>query len=365
MENNYKNYINEHGAGYNYRTNTIDLDYLFDRFKKGEIDLNLACQRDYVWTEEFQQELWDTILNGDRIPEVHAVVRERTMSIFDGKQRFTTLFRILGNENCGVSQENKIPLYLKGSLCRLRNSEYFVSNFVKKDKQKNMKIYFEDLTPTCQNYILNTYITIAEYSNVSDDALALLFRKLNTADGLSKFLIAISRNIKIRLNYTTDLIDHKIFNWMQEVETIKDRKEKNETMLVRLAFLENFGICDLSPKNLSAKMGEINIDSLNDIKNIYRKIFDLFDKDTIYFLTKNWQAHETYFPLVFYLLKNYDVSTNHIKIIFNNPEITDFITTQHSNLTKKEVKERLDNLQLFIEEKLKDIDNQIKSQPKS
>lgn len=356
MENNYKDYIIKNGAGYTYRTNTVDLDYLFDRYKKGEVDLNLACQRDYVWSEEFQQELWDTILNGDRIPEVHAVIKERTMSIFDGKQRFTTLFRILGNSESGISEENRIPLYLKGNLCRLRNPEYFIKNFVKKDKQKNNKIFFEDLTETCQNYILNTYITMAEYSNVSDDALALLFRKLNTADGLSKFLIAISRNIKIRLNYTTDLIDHPIFSWMQEVETIKDRKEKSETLLVRLAFLENFGPCDLAPKNLSTKMNEINITTLSDIKNIYKRIFDLFDKETIQFLTKNWQAHETYFPLCFYLLKNYDVSQLHIKKIFNNPEITKFVTTQHANLTKKEVQERLNNLQIFIETQLEEID---------
>ena len=356
MEKNYKDYVNTNGVGYNYRTSTTDLDYLFNRFKRKEIDLNLACQRDYVWSDDFQQDFWDTILNGDRIPEIHTIVNERTMSIFDGKQRLTTLFRILGKPEDGISETEKIPLYLKGKKCKLRNAETFIKNYVKPDKQKSTKIYFEDLMPSCQNYILNTYITLAEYSNVTEEALTLLFRKLNTAEGLSDFLKAISRNIKIRLNYTTDLIDHQIFSWMQEVENQRNRKETTEIMLVRLAFLENFGPCDLSPKNLNEKMDDLEISNLSDIKNTYRRIFNLFDKDTIQFLVKNWRAHETYFPLVFYVLKNYDVSSEHIKKIFYNTEITNFVTTQHANLLKKEVLERINNLTLFIKEKLKNID---------
>ena len=355
---NYKDYINTQGVGYTYRTNTVDLDYLFTRFKKEEINLNLACQRDYVWTEEFQQELWDTILNGDRIPEVHAVINERTMSIFDGKQRFTTLFRILGKPEDGIKEEDRIPLYLKTSKCRLRNPEYFIKNFVKKDKQKCNKIYFEDLVQSCQNYILNTCITLAEYSNVTEDALALLFRKLNTADGLSKFLIAISRNIKLRLNYTTDLIDHPIFTWMQEAETIVDRKEKNEILLIRLAFLENFGPCDLAPAKLASDMNKINLSTLSDIKNKYKTIFNLFDHDTIYFLTSKWLAHETYFPLLFYVLQNYNVSPQHVRQIFYNDDIKELVTTQHANLTKKEVTDRIENLKIFIEAALEQIDKQ-------
>lgn len=357
METNYKNYINENGAGYNYRTNTVDLDYLFNRFKRHEIDLNLSCQRDYVWSEDFQQDLWDTILNGDRIPEVHAVIHERTMSIFDGKQRFTTLFRILGTQEDGISETERIPLYLKGKKCKLRNPEIFIKNYVKTEKQKLNKIYFEDLVPSCQNYILNTCITLAEYSNVSEDALTLLFRKLNTAEGLSDFLKAISRNIKVRLNYTTDLIDHQIFSWMQEAENQRNRKETTEIMLVRLAFLENFDPCDLSPKSLREKMDNLDLNSFSEIKNTYKRVFNLFDKNTIQFLVKNWRAHETYFPLMFYIIKNYDLSSEHIKKIFYNTEITEFVTTQHANLLKKEVLERLGGLTLFIEEKLKDIDN--------
>lgn len=362
MRTNYKEYVAMNGAGYNYHTSTVDLDYLFTRFKRKEIDLNLSCQRDYVWSEDFQQDLWDTILHGDRIPEVHAVVNERTMSIFDGKQRFTTLFRILGTPEDGISETERIPLYLKGKKCKLRNAEVFIKNYVKADKQKANKIYFEDLVPSCQNYILNTDITIAEYSNVTEDGLTLLFRKLNTAEGLSDFLKAISRNIKVRLNYTTDLIDHPIFSWMQEVENQKDRKETTEIMLVRIAFLENFGICDLSPKSLTEKMDNLNLNTFPDIKNTYKHIFNLFDKDTIQFLVKNWRAHETYFPLVFYVLHKYkyDVSSEHIKKIFHNTEITNFITTQHANLLKKEVSERIDGIKLFIEEKLKEIDNKQK-----
>ena len=353
----YKEYVKNNGIGYTYKTNTVDLDYLFERFKRHEINLNLSCQRDYVWSEDFQQDLWDTILNGDRIPEVHAVIHERTMSIFDGKQRFTTLFRILGTPENGISENERIPLYLKGKKCKLRNPEIFIKNYVKEDKQKQNKIYFEDLTPTCQNYILNTQITLAEYSDVSEEALILLFRKLNTAEGLSDFLKAISRNIKIRLNYTTDLIDHPIFSWMQEVENQRNRKETTEIMLIRIAFLENFGPCDLSPKNLKEKMDDLDLNTFSNIKNTYKRIFNLFNKETIQYLTKNWRAHETYFPLLFYILKNYDVSSEHIKKIFYNTEITEFVTTQHANLLKKEVLERIEGLTLFIEEKLKDLDN--------
>ena len=105
-------------------------------------------------------------------------------------------------------------------------------------------------------------------------------------------------------------------------------------------------------------MNKINLSTLSDIKNKYKTIFNLFDHDTIYFLTSKWLAHETYFPLLFYVLQNYNVSPQHVRQIFYNDDIKELVTTQHANLTKKEVTDRIENLKIFIEAALEQIDKQ-------
>ena len=355
METNYKTYISNMHNHYTYRTTVMDADYALTRFARGEINLTLSCQRDYVWPEEYQQEFWDTLLCGDRIPEMHAIVEDRIISVFDGKQRLTTLFRMLGNEKQGIKKEERIPLYLNGSMCRLRDREYFIQNFVKKEKQSENKIYFEDLTPSCQNFVLNTTLTFAEYSNVSNDDLTLLFRKLNTADGLSDFLIAISRNLNIRLDYTAHLIEHDIFKYMQEGRSLRDRSEKTEIMLVRLLCLENFGICNLTPQALIGMMPKINNSKTPDIIKKYKRIFDTFDRETIIFLVKKWAAHETYLPIVFYLLGNYNLSNYQVRRIFKTNEVASLKTTQHSLLNKDEINKRIEVLTEIIERKLQEL----------
>ena len=81
---------------YNFKNIDYDLEQILSFFKSNRIDTDLDCQRGYVWTSEQKQQLIDTLINRERIPEFH-VIKEMEESIYhfaDGKQRITTILNI-------------------------------------------------------------------------------------------------------------------------------------------------------------------------------------------------------------------------------------------------------------------------------
>ena len=69
-------------------------------YQSNRIDTDLDCQRGYVWTSEQKQQLIDTLINRERIPEFH-VIKEADEAIFhfaDGKQRVTTILNFLSGK---------------------------------------------------------------------------------------------------------------------------------------------------------------------------------------------------------------------------------------------------------------------------
>ena len=85
-------------SNYQYRTTMYKLSMLLWIWNENKLNTDLDCQRGYVWTEDRQQGLWDTLLFGHRIPEVHAIrAANASLDVMDGKQRITTLMNILNN----------------------------------------------------------------------------------------------------------------------------------------------------------------------------------------------------------------------------------------------------------------------------
>ena len=111
---------------YRYTTNQYEINYLISLNTQGRINTELDCQRGYTWTEERKQGMWDTLIFGHRIPEFHAIREGLYYDIIDGKQRITTILKIVNNEipcKKNYASEKLIPLFeqLKTSTIYFKN----------------------------------------------------------------------------------------------------------------------------------------------------------------------------------------------------------------------------------------------------
>lgn len=249
---------------YNFKNIDYDLEQILSFFKSNRIDTDLDCQRGYVWTSEQKQQLIDTLINRERIPEFH-VIKEMEESIYhfaDGKQRITTILKFLTDE---------LP-WEKNSA-----NPKFESLFGKKTK-----IVFSELPDNFKNMILNTQLSFACYSNMNPVSITKLFRKLNSGTALGEFQKGLAENITIKKGFLDNLINHPTIHKVFSISKIE--KGNAEQALIRLMILMkryddnvvDFE-CDLRPPDLVKyylnleEADEMSILSWIQDLNIYQK----------------------------------------------------------------------------------------------
>lgn len=270
---------------YTATTVSYRLEYIYDLYKKDRINTALDCQREYVWDETRQQGMWDTLLYGHRIPEIHAVRKpDGKYDIIDGKQRLLTLMKILDNE---------IPLKRLNTSTEIK--KFMINNNV-------TSIYFKDMDEKTKNKIYDKEISVAEYAGVDDDMLVILFQKLNAGKPLSEFQKCLANNILVRLRYTQHF-DEKVNNFIPKLFSPAELSaNEDEVMLVRMLSTLNCGdivnVDGLEQRNLNNIIKKMDIKTListrEKISIMIEKLKELqITPEEIKCINKTW------YPLLF------------------------------------------------------------------
>lgn len=284
---------------YSYDSPRYSIDFLVGLHKKNQLNTELDCQRGYVWTPERQQGMWDTLLRGHRIPECHAVMSNKNgvplYEIIDGKQRITTILKIVNNE-IAFQKRFAAPMY-----------HYLFTN--------KTQLYFYDLPIELQNRILNTNINFAIYINISDEDLVVLFRKLNASMALNDFSKNIASCITMRTKFTRYLINHPLLKALFTEKEIGNSDD--ELFLIRLMYLLKYGSnkVSLQPRELNKQFDDFPPTELNKYVDTISSILDKYislGKELA-----SLKAKGTYYPFIFYIFHEKNIPVQ---------EALDFIT---------------------------------------
>ena len=308
-------------VSYSYHNVQHELASLYSLYKENRLNTDLDCQREYVWDEARQQGLWDTLLRGCNIPQIHAIQADWNLDVADGKQRLLTCFKILNDE---------IPLTGKYASPQVKE---FLEILGKK------KIFFSELPEKFKIHILRSRLSFAEYINMTDEDVIDLFRKLNSGKPLGDFAAGIANNILIRTKFTRYLMAHPTLE-----KLFPSDEEEKEKFLVRILFLIHYGgigKIDLCPRSLPKKYVDFSAQNLSNYKKQILEGLNNFEP-LVSLIDKKFSATGSYYPIIFYcfLTKLFSRSQleNFLPILSNLPKV------RGNDLRKKEQEEYFNNL---------------------
>ena len=322
---------------YSFKNVGYNLESILLFYQSNRIDTDLDCQRGYVWTSEQKQQLIDTLINRERIPEFH-VIKEADEAIFhfaDGKQRVTTILNFLSGK-----------LSWEKSQADPKFKELF---------GKNNKLFFSDLPKNFQNMILDTELQFACYSNMTPASTTKLFRKLNSGTALGEFQKGLAENITIKQYFLDTLMDHPVIQKIFSASKIE--KGNAEQALIRLMILmknldDNINIeCDLTPPNL--KNYYLNLEGASEEESYqWIQILDIYQKkikkyldwlNTYTNLNLSTRSDYVFLFSIFFTYKN-NSDEEYLKMLFEtlNGISAGSIVGSGSDYSKTNIKKYLD-----------------------
>lgn len=310
-----------HFVSYSYHNVQHELESLYSLYKDNRLNTDLDCQREYVWDEARKQGLWDTLLRGCNIPQIHAIQSDWNLDIADGKQRLLTCFKIL---------EDEIPLTQKYASPQVKEFLEIIG--------KN-KIFFSELPEKFKIHILRSRLSFAEYINMTDEDVIDLFRKLNSGKPLGDFAAGIANNILIRTKFTRYLTTHPALEKM-----FLSREEEKEKFLVRVLFLIHYGgvgKVDLCPRSLPKKYIDFSAQMLSNYKRQILEGLNSFEQ-LISLIDKKFSATGSYYPIIFYCFLNQLLSKEQLENIL--PILSNLPKVRGNDLSKMKQEEYFKNL---------------------
>ena len=308
-------------VSYSYHNVQHELESLYSLYQDGRLNTDLDCQRDYVWDEARQQGMWDTLLRGCNIPQIHAIQSDWNLDVADGKQRLLTCFKILNDE---------IPLTNKHASPQIKN---FLEILERK------KVFFSELPEKFKIHILRSRLSFAEYINMTDEDIIDLFRKLNSGKPLGDFAAGIANNILIRTKFTRYLMTHPVLGKM-----FPSSEEEKEKFLVRTLFLIHYGgmgKVDLSPRALPQKYVDFSTQMLSNYRNQILEGLNNF-ASLVDLIDAKFKAKGSYYPIIFYSFLSGSLTKEYLEKIL--PILSELPSVRGNDLGKKEQEKYFNNL---------------------
>jgi hypothetical protein len=215
----------------------ITVRQLVDMFANSELDIYPDYQRQFLWEEERQSQLIESVFLGIPIPSIYmATNADATWDVVDGVQRLCTLINYCGQDNDRERIRKTEPLKLVG---------------LEKLSELN-KSLFTELPKSVQLHFLTRPIKVTVLNDKSDNDVRFdLFERLNTG-GVSLTQQEI-RNCIFQGKFNEFLKQQASKPLVKSVIKLKQSDESNGTaeefILRFFAFLENYSDFDHSVKH--------------------------------------------------------------------------------------------------------------------
>lgn len=248
----------------------ITVRQLYDMVFEGMIDIAPEYQRHFIWDENRQSQLIESIFLGIPVPSLYmATNKDSTWEVIDGLQRLTTIINFLGTE------ENIKKFNNTGSKLKLSGLE-------KLDSINGL--FYEDLPKTLQMMFLTRPMRVTVLNDRSDYTIRYdLFERLNTG-GVTLHPQEI-RNC-VYLGEFNDFIKECVRNtdFMNVVKLTKNAERTGnleELVLKFFAYYESRNEFVHSVKDFLNKYMELKSKSFankKELKNIFERTFSVLNE---------------------------------------------------------------------------------------
>lgn len=221
---------------------------LIDMVRSGEIDISPDYQRQFIWKEDRESDLIESIFLGIPIPSLYMAVNQKDGSweVVDGVQRLSTILHFSGEDEFLKRIDKQAPLRLQG---------------LEKLSELN-GVSFQELPATARSTFLNRGLRVTTLNDRSDFNVRFdLFERLNTGGvGLHDQEI---RTILFRGLFNEilkELANDVDFRSVVKLGSGKTVSDYSECVLRFFAFLNNYGAFDHSVKEFLNEYMEKNLD---------------------------------------------------------------------------------------------------------
>ena len=186
---------------------------LVRRCKEGEVLLDNAVQRGYVWDASRESLLIESLILENPIPPIYAAKYGETYSLIDGKQRTTVMSRFLAGEFTLTGLD---PFEVEDESGEVE--EYDINGMA-----------FSDLPDFFQDAIKDSTLTVIVMNNPTEDEICDIFFKLNNGKSLSA--MTLSRTKAKSRKQIKELGGHELFKNALTQKALE--KYTNEDIVVK------------------------------------------------------------------------------------------------------------------------------------
>lgn len=308
----------------------LSVRQLIDMYSAGDIYIPKEYQRQFVWDEDRESKLIESIFLGIPVPNLFMATNvDATWEIVDGVQRLCTLIHYIGNDELLEAIGKKASLKIVGleKVAALRETK------------------FKQLPKSIQLGFYNRPLRVTVLNDKSDEDVRFdLFERLNTG-GISLTAQEI-RNCIFRGDYSESLKRLSVNSNFSACVKLKDSEQSNgtkeELVLRFFAFLDQYKEFDHSVKDfLNSYMKKHAKQGLGNSQNkLFDEVFAFIKKELPRGIAR---GNRNLTPIILYeaiavgtalaMRKNKRLRTGVLRQLVNDPKLKK-LTTGATNSNK-------------------------------